>query len=256
MLHAITPQIVDIDGVRLLLTGGDAVQSAMRLDSPDDLDLEYTRAMMGFLLFHPKPREIGLIGLGGGCMARFLLRHLPDSRITALELLPQVVEAARSGFGLPDDPRLQVIVGDGAAYVAEHPERHDVLLVDGYGPAGIAPELTGAAFYKACRDLLRPGGVAVFNLWGSDRAYGDYYQRTDRAFGGYTLQLPCATKANVALLAFRPPLPDASFASLSARAELLQADISLEFDDFLVRMGYCNPCSESAFLLETGSAAG
>jgi spermidine synthase len=226
----------------------------MRLDSPDDLELEYTRAMMGFLLFHRQPRDIGLIGLGGGCMARFLLRHLPEARITALELHPEVVEAARSGFHLPDDPRLQVIVGDGAAYVADHPGCHDVLLVDGYGPEGIAPELASAAFYRACRDLLWPGGVAVFNLWGSDPAYGDYYQRADRAFAGHTLQLPCATKANVALLAFRPPLPDAAFAALSERAEALQTDIALEFDDFLVRMGYCNPCSETAFLLETGAA--
>jgi spermidine synthase len=246
--------ITDQDGLRTLHLGGDAIQSAQRLDDPDALELEYTRAMMGFLLFRPQPRDVCLVGLGGGSMARFLLRYRTDCRLTAVELHPEVVEAARRHFGLPDDPHLSVVVGDGAAHVAKAPPgSQDVVLVDGYGPEGIAPELASAAFYRACRDLLRPGGVAVFNLWGSDRTYADYTQRADRAFAGHTLQLPCATKANVALLAFRPPLPDTSFATLATRAEQLQADMGMDFEDFLVRMGYCNPCSETAFLLETDS---
>ncbi|WP_374568002.1 hypothetical protein [Ideonella sp.] len=42
-----------------------AIQSRMKLRDPDALDLEYTQTMMGFLLFHPKPRQIVMIGLGG-----------------------------------------------------------------------------------------------------------------------------------------------------------------------------------------------
>jgi hypothetical protein len=38
----------------------------MRLKEPYALDLEYTRAMMGFLLFRREPSDIALIGLGGG----------------------------------------------------------------------------------------------------------------------------------------------------------------------------------------------
>ena len=44
-------------GVRHLHVGGEAIQSAMRMDDPFALELDYTRCMMAFLLFHPQPRR-------------------------------------------------------------------------------------------------------------------------------------------------------------------------------------------------------
>ena len=51
-------EIVEEDGVRVLQIGGSAIQSAMRLDAPDRIELDYVRAMMAFLIFHPSPRGI------------------------------------------------------------------------------------------------------------------------------------------------------------------------------------------------------
>ena len=50
-------------GVRTLHIGSDTVQSSMRLSKPNDLEVSYTRSMMGFLLFNPHPRSVLLIGL-------------------------------------------------------------------------------------------------------------------------------------------------------------------------------------------------
>jgi spermidine synthase len=44
-------------GVRTLHVGGEAIQSSMRLSAPYALELDYTRCMMAFLLFHPRPRR-------------------------------------------------------------------------------------------------------------------------------------------------------------------------------------------------------
>ena len=240
--------ISEQDGVRLLHLGGSAVQSAMRLDAPHGLELEYTRAMMAFLLFKTRPERIALVGLGGGSLAKFLLRHLPDLRLTAVEVAAEVVAAARDWFHLPvDDARLDVVVADGADFVPDHPDSQDVLLVDGYGPEGLVPALATPVFFQACRDLLRPGGVAVFNLWGSDPDYPTHLAELARAFDGHLLQLPAETRVNIVVLAFRPPLPETGFAFLSGRAERLGSDLGLDFDDFLVRMGYFNPCSDTAF---------
>lgn len=243
-------QIFDRDGVRFLHLGGSAVQSAMRVAAPNHLELEYTRAMMGFLLFQRDPREVAVIGLGGGSLAKFLHRRLPSCRIAAVELHREVVQAAREHFHLPpDDARLQLHVGDGAAFVAARRDSQDALLVDCYGPEGLAPAVASAAFYEDCLASLRPGGVAVFNLWDSDAEHAENLERLARVFSGHLLRLPSEKKANVAVFAFRPPLPDSSFAALSGRAARLEADLGLEFDEFLVRMGYCNPCSDSAFLV-------
>ena len=58
--------VSDARGVRTLHVGGEAIQSAMRIDDPFALALDYTRCMMAFLLLHPEPREALMIGLGGG----------------------------------------------------------------------------------------------------------------------------------------------------------------------------------------------
>lgn len=243
-------QISENDGIRFLHLGGTAVQSAMRLSAPDQLELEYTRSMMGFLLFKRQPRDIALIGLGGGSLAKFIHRHLPASRLAAVEIQPQVIAAARDWFQLPaDDQRLRVVCGDGVDFVRDHPDSQDVLLVDGYDAERVVDALVTPEFYQTCYAMLRPGGVGVFNLWGSDPDYPRYFSHLARAFGGHAMQLPSETRGNIIVFAFRAPLPDATFAFLSGRADRLQADFGLEFDDFLVRMGYCNQCGEDGFLV-------
>ena len=43
-------EVSEVDGVRSLHLGGDAIQSSILLARPDELALDYTRAMMAFLL--------------------------------------------------------------------------------------------------------------------------------------------------------------------------------------------------------------
>jgi spermidine synthase len=241
-------QISEKNGVRLLHLGGPAVQSAMRLREPDTLELEYTRAMMAFLLFHAAPRDIALIGLGGGSIAKFIHRHLTDSRLTALEVNPEVVAAARAWFHLPaDDDRLAVRTADGAAFVAEQRASLDALLVDGYDARRIVEALASADFYRACQAALRPGGVATFNLWGSDAHFETYRGRIEQAFAGRLLLLPAERKGNIVVFAFRAPLPDLRFEALRVRAKAAEGRLGLEFPRFLDRMRDFNPCAADGF---------
>jgi spermidine synthase len=243
-------EISECHDIRYLHLGGPAVQSAMRLKQPDALELEYTRAMMAFALFHGDPLDIALIGLGGGSIAKYIHRNLPRSRLTALEINPEVVAAARAYFMLPaDDARLTVITGDGAAFVHDHPNSQDVLLVDGFDAKRIVDALTSAEFYRACKAMLRPGGVAVFNLWGSDEYYPRFFDRLARAFGEHVLQLPAEKKGNIIVFAFRKPLPPVDIASLSLQARRLEAELGLEFDSFVARMRNWNPTSSESFIL-------
>jgi len=243
-------EISERNDIRFLHLGGPAVQSSMRLKEPYALDLEYTRAMMAFMLFRREPSDIALIGLGGGSIAKYIYRHLPQSRLTALEINPEVVAAARAYFMLPpDDERLSVITGDGAAFVHANPDSQDVLLVDGFDAKRIVDALASAEFYRACRDMLRPGGVAVFNLWGSDEYYPRYFDRLSRAFGEHVLQLPAEKKGNIIIFAFRKPLPTVKFEPLLRNAQFLEAELGLEFEAFISRMRNWNPTSHDAFIL-------
>ncbi|HVQ62500.1 MAG TPA: hypothetical protein VMS53_10480, partial [Burkholderiales bacterium] len=107
-------EIVEEDGVRVLQIGGRAIQSAMRLNAPDTIELDYVRAMMAFLLFFPEPRDVLMVGLGGGSMARFVHGRMPRTRVTVVEINPGVVTVARKYFGFPEeDERLEVVIGEG-----------------------------------------------------------------------------------------------------------------------------------------------
>jgi spermidine synthase len=243
-------QISERGGVRYLHLGGPAVQSAMRIKEPHALELEYTRAMFSFLLFQPQPRDIALIGLGGGSIAKFIHRNLPETTLTALEINPDVVAAARAYFLLPaDDEHLDVQVGDGAAFVHANPGTQDVLLVDGYDAKRIVEALSSVDFYLACKAMLRPGGVAVFNLWGSDEYFPRYFERIAATFGEHVLQLPSEKKGNIIVFAFRKPLPNVGFALLEKAAERWQGELNLEFPDFVARMRHWNPVGERGFVL-------
>ena len=90
--HHVKPYVHETGNARALHFSLHETQSRMRLDDPDALDLAYTRTMMGFLLFHPDPRQIAMIGLGGGSLAKFCHRHLPRASIEVVEINGHILE--------------------------------------------------------------------------------------------------------------------------------------------------------------------
>ena len=141
-----------------------ATQSEMRFDAPEELVLGYTRTMMGFLLFQPKPRKIVMIGLGGGSLPKYCYAKLPDAAIAIAEINAEVI-AWRDEFCVPrDDERFRVVYQDGADFIRATSRHFDVLILDGYDAAGPAPQLCTQSFYDECYRKLTPGGVMVVNL--------------------------------------------------------------------------------------------
>ena len=160
-----------------------------------------------------------MIGLGGGSLAKFIRRHLPQTRVTAVEIDARVIAAARSHFELPpDDETLNVIEGDGALYVRQHPGSADVILLDGFDAGNQVEALATETFYAACRRALRPGGVLVVNLWGQDPAFREYLSRLLHAFDGEVGWISVMRKTNVIVFAF--PEPGASARLDAARPQL------------------------------------
>jgi spermidine synthase len=224
-------------GVRSLHIGGQAIQSAMRLSSPDQLELHYTRAMMSFLLFHPSPRRVLMIGLGGGSMAKFMHRHLSGAHLTVVEIRPEVVAAARAFFELPkNDERLDVVVADGAQYVPAHPARCDVLLLDGFEDGKQPMSLCSQPFYDAAWESLRPGGVLAVNFMAFDPKLDVFLQRIEKSFRGRVVLVDAADRVNVIALGFREGPDKVAWSELRGRAQALKAMLGLPFDRFITLM--------------------
>jgi len=109
-------------------------------------------------------KRVLIIGGGDGGCAREVLRHSSVQSLVMVELDGEVVEACKRhlstiGTGW-DDPRLELIIGDGAAYIArEDVEPFDVIILDSTDPEGPGEVLYSPSFYAHCRAHLTPGGV-------------------------------------------------------------------------------------------------
>jgi len=177
------------------------IQSCMELARPDALDLAYTRTMMGFLLFHARPLRIGMIGLGGGSLAKFCHRHLPEADLTVLEINPHVI-ALRRDFSIPeDDARFRVIRADGSRYVRAHENAFDVLLVDGYDSDGLPGVLSSKRFYDDVFDCLRARGVMAANIHLGNEEFALLVARVGRSFHGAPLAVKDSESGNAIVFA-------------------------------------------------------
>lgn len=235
-------EVIDLGGVRSLYFGTRACQSSMSLEDPHALTLAYTRSMLAALLFQPEPAKILLIGLGGGSLARFLLRHLPDARITCIETRASVVELARSHFHLPEQDRLRIHITDGADFIAACPERDfDLILIDAFDSVGVHPSVCTPEFHAATRRALAPGGVMSMNLWITrGGSYETLLKNIATGFGGQILRLPVEQRSNLIALGLEQPRTRQDLKELREPAQSLALRYGLEFPKLLRSLQHHN----------------
>ena len=234
-------------GVRSLHIGSDTVQSAMRIAKPNELELSYTRSMMAFLLFNDRPNRILMIGLGGGSLAKFVYHRMPWVTTEVVEVNPRVVAIARQCFHVPEnDTRLDVIVENGAEYVAQLHPAADVIAVDGYDAESQVEELSSKGFYAACHARLNAGGILVVNLWGSDRTFHETLLRIEGAFPAGTLCLPAEKPGNIIVFAFKDCPSNWRWDALTERARELETLYAMEFPRFVASLRKMNRHDKAA----------
>lgn len=211
-------------------------QSRMRLDDPVALTMGYTRMMMSFLLFHTAPRALLILGLGGGSLAKFCHRHLPDARIVAVESNRDVL-ALRDEFAVPpDDARFRVVEADAAAWVAATRDRFDVVLLDAFDRRGDAPGLADDAFYANVRESLWPNGLMVANVAGSATDRAGHVDRLARAWGENVLVLAAEEDDDDVVFAFRDPTFEPRWRWIRDQAAAMERRYGIELATFAQRL--------------------
>ena len=187
------------------------IQSRMSVARPDELQFEYTRLMVGVLLFQPQPKRILMVGLGGGSLAKFCYKHLPHTHITVVEINPHVI-ALRQSFCIPDDDaRFQVLQMDAADFMAQTEQTFDVVFVDGFDPQGMPEQLGSTPFYSDCHRVLTSGGVAVANLHRFGKYLDVYVDRISSVFEGDIWAIDAPGTTNCIVFAMRDVAKDKPF---------------------------------------------
>ncbi len=208
----------------------------MSLKAPNDLSLRYTQKMMAFLLFHPRPKRIDLIGLGGGSLIKFCYHRMPGTQLTAIELDPDVI-ALRDTFLLPEDgPRLQVLNVDGAEYLEQTEKGIDVLLVDAFDKTGFAPSLANREFFENAFAKLAGNGILVINLAGEKDTYAGLIGEAMHVFDDQVIVISVPEDGNHILYAFKERYFEPRWRWLNNYAKELRAKFGLDFPAFVQKM--------------------
>ncbi|MCZ6872265.1 MAG: polyamine aminopropyltransferase [bacterium] len=117
--------------------------------------------------FTPKSDvSVLIIGGGDGGILREVLRHDWVTRVVMVELDEAVIHIAVKYLGINgdyDDPRVQLLIDDGSAYVRSEGQAQpfDTIIIDGPDPIGPGEALFTRDFFRDVRACLAPSGVMV-----------------------------------------------------------------------------------------------
>ena len=119
------------------------------------------------LLAHGAPKNVLIIGAGDGGVLRHVLMHKGVQRAVMAEIDGEVIRLSKEflpgiGGDAWNDPRADVIVGDGIDYVKKAPDASfDVIIVDSTDPIGVGEVLFTDEFYQNAARILTPSGLIV-----------------------------------------------------------------------------------------------
>lgn len=154
--------------MRIMVTNPKGVQSAMYLDEPLDLALNYTKFYRLALHFKPGATRMLMLGGGGYSVPKHLLNRHPNLHMEVVELDPGVTNLARRFFALDDDPRLTIHHEDARTFLNRDHARFDVILADTFNSHYSIPfHMTTIEVVKRLYGMLSHDGVVMMNLLSS-----------------------------------------------------------------------------------------
>ncbi len=138
------------------------------------------------ILAHGAARRVLIVGGGDGGMAREVLRHRTVEHVTMVEIDAGVVGFSKEYLpmlsqGAFDDPRLDLVIADGADFMRETAGGYDVIIIDSTDPIGPGEVLFTDTFYGHAKRALAPGGILVTQN-GVPFMQGEELTNTMRAF--------------------------------------------------------------------------
>lgn len=192
---------------------------------------EYRQAHLPLLL-HPDPHDVLFLGLGTGLTAGAAIPHEEVERIQIVELIPEVIEAARllnhGNLNVIDHPKVTIQIDDARHYLLATDRRFDVIISDLFVPwESRTGYLYTLEHYRIARERLQPDGL--FCQWLPLYQIGP--EEFERIANSFNSVFPHTTlwwgqihphRAIVALVGSIQPLkPDA--VQLTSRIEAMQS---------------------------------
>ncbi|MDR1110182.1 MAG: fused MFS/spermidine synthase [Deltaproteobacteria bacterium] len=165
VFHHVT--ITQKDGIRTLRLGPQAeeAETSMSVANPETPVFEYPGMMFLGLALGPRNKNILMLGLGGGYIPNLFRHHLPEHRLTVVEVDPLVAELAATYFGFAPGGNVGLAIADGLEFVSGSADgAYDQIWLDAFNGHYIPDHLCGLDFLSLLRLKLAEGGLAIQNL--------------------------------------------------------------------------------------------
>ncbi len=195
-------------------------QSCEERRAPQKLVFDYTKMMLAALYLSPQPpRDVLIIGLGGGTLPSAFSRLLPGAHIDVVEIDPAILRVAQRWFGYQTGSGTTVTIQDARVFVKRAQKagrQYDLVLLDAFDHQYIPEHLLTREYLTEVRSIVRPGGVIAANTFSTSRLYDSESVTYAKVFGPfYNLKT-----GNRVILVANGPLPP--MAAVRARAAALE----------------------------------
>ena len=164
--HCAVIEVVSPTGRQLLLDT--EANSYVDLADPTYLDYLYAKWIAKVIdTTSPagRPRDMVVVGGGGGTLPRWLLAARPGSHATVLEVDEELMKLDRQRLGLEPSPALQVKVGDARTTLHELPSGSaDIVIGDAFSGLTVPWHLLTREWVQEVRRVLKPGGLYLLNV--------------------------------------------------------------------------------------------
>ena len=194
-----------------LVTGPHGVQSAVYKYGRSDLVFWYTNEMARVTI-ERNPKSILVLGGGAFTLPQYLAGKLPNARIDAVEIDPQLEDISVEYFNYSHPSNVTLHFEDARTFVNRDGGMYDVILVDVYGDTMIPFSLMTHEYGTALTKHLAPGGIVLANLVvGKAGACHDIWLSINAAYSGelpyaqYTTRSAEASRGNYIVAYTREP---------------------------------------------------
>ena len=149
---------------RVLSFDSSLEQSSIDMSRPHYLAHEYTQIMLLGLLF-VSPKNITILGLGGGGLVHCLHHSYPQSDIQVAELRQSVIDVAYQWFNVPQTEKINIICTDAFEFLKSLSfESTDLILSDLYEAKGMSEVQAQLEFISVACNSLSQQSCLVLNF--------------------------------------------------------------------------------------------
>lgn len=163
-------------------------QSCLYKSNPQRLVFNYTKLLFSGLLLIEEPKNILIIGLGGGTMSNTLHQLYPNSTITNVEIDPAVIKVARKHFGFFENQDVSSVVQDGRIFIkraAIKKQQYDWIILDAFNGDYIPEHLLTKEFLQETKSLLSSNGILTANTFSVSDLYAHESATYKEVFGDF-----------------------------------------------------------------------